>query len=320
MSEYGDLRHLLPTNWKKTVSSWLDEDTPCFDYGGFVVGESEQTAILYGKAPGVLAGVPFFDEVFAQVGCRVEWLLKEGEYFEPGKDGRKEVARVTGPAHKLLLGERPALNMLARASGIATRAQRLRKLKDQHKWSGVIAGTRKTTPGFRTVEKYAMLVGGVDTHRVDLSSMIMLKDNHVWATGKRSSSTLCIRNWIRVTVPAGSITNAVKAARATGGFALKIEVECRTEAEADEAIEAGADIIMLDNFDGKGLVSTAQTLKDRYRGKRMFLIEGSGGLTEENVTSYFGPVALGVDVLSFGSLSQSVPHIDFSLKLQPKKA
>ncbi|TPX59374.1 hypothetical protein PhCBS80983_g02492 [Powellomyces hirtus] len=293
----GDPSHLLPTNWKRVVSSWLDEDTPSFDYGGFVVGESEQVAILYGKAPGVLAGVPFFNEVFHQVDCRVEWKMKEGESFEPGPSGKKEVARVYGKARSLLLGERPALNMLARASGIATRARRLRQLKDKHGWQGVIAGTRKTTPGFRIVEKYAMLVGGVDTHRADLSSMIMLKDNHVWATG--------------------SITGAVKAARSTGGFALKIEVECQSEAEAEEAIDAGADIIMLDNFDGPGLVAAAQNLKKKYAGKRMFLIEGSGGLTEENVVPYLGE---GVDVLSFGSLTQSVPHIDFSLKVQPKKA
>ncbi|KAI8815636.1 Quinolinate phosphoribosyl transferase [Fimicolochytrium jonesii] len=293
--QLGNPRHLLPTNWKKVVSSWLDEDTPSFDYGGFVVGESEQVAILFGKAPGVLAGVPFFDEVFAQVGCKVEWLIKEGEFFEPGPAGKKEVARVHGPARALLLGERPALNMLARASGIATRARRLRALKDQHGWKGVIAGTRKTTPGFRIVEKYAMIVGGVDTHRHDLSSMIMLKDNHVWATG--------------------SITAAVRAARSTGGFALKIEVECRSEEEAIEAIEAGADIVMLDNFAPSQLTASALTLKKKYEGKKHFLIEGSGGLTEDNVAGYFGE---GVDVLSFGSLSQSVHHIDFSLKVQPK--
>ncbi|KAJ3179639.1 hypothetical protein HDU87_002845 [Geranomyces variabilis] len=292
----GNPSHLLPTGWKRVVSSWLDEDTPSFDFGGFVVGETEQVAILFGKAPGVLAGVPFFDEVFHQLGCKVEWKIKEGEYFEPGTAGKKEVARVYGKARHLLLGERPALNMLARASGIATRARRLRQLKDKANWTGVIAGTRKTTPGFRIVEKYAMLVGGVDTHRADLSSMIMLKDNHIWATG--------------------SITKAVQAARSTGGFAIKIEVECQSEAEADEAILAGADIIMLDNFDGPGLCKAAKNLKVRYAGKKMFLIEGSGGLTEDNVAPYFGEA---VDVLSFGSLTQSVPHIDFSLKVQPKK-
>ncbi|KAJ3014970.1 hypothetical protein HKX48_004865 [Thoreauomyces humboldtii] len=296
--EVGNPAHLLPTNWKRTVASWLDEDTPSFDCGGFVVGDSEQDAILYGKAPGVLAGVPFFDEVFHQLGCTVEWSLREGEYFDPSAlPGKKqEVARVRGPARALLLGERPALNALARASGIATRARRLRELKDKHSWNGVIAGTRKTTPGFRIVEKYAMLVGGVDTHRHDLSSMIMLKDNHIWATG--------------------SITAAVRAARAAGGFALKIEVECQSEAEADEAIEAGADIVMLDNFDGPGICAASLSLKKRWQGKKMFLIEGSGGLTEENVGPHFGE---GVDILSFGSLTQSVPHIDFSLKVQPRK-
>ncbi|KAJ3362573.1 hypothetical protein HDU91_003353 [Kappamyces sp. JEL0680] len=277
--------HLLPTNWKKQVESWLDEDTPSFDYGGFVVGDSSQSAFLFCKAPGVLAGVPFFDEVFAQ------WLFEEGTYIDP-KGGKEKVAVVTGPARKLLLGERPALNMLARASGVATKARALRNLKDERSWQGVIAATRKTTPGFRIVEKYASLVGGVDTHRHDLSSMIMLKDNHIWARG--------------------SITAAVKEARSVGGFSLKIEVECGSEAEADEAILAGADVIMLDNFDGKGIHSCAASLKAKYAGKHSFLIEGSGGLTLENCRDFMSPH---VDILSFGSITQSVPHIDFSLKV-----
>ncbi|KAJ3413962.1 nicotinate-nucleotide diphosphorylase (carboxylating) [Chytridiales sp. JEL 0842] len=224
--------------------------------------------------------------------------MQEGQEFDP-KDhgGRKEVAKVYGKARQILLGERPALNMLARASGIATRARALKQIAVQSGWEGLIAGTRKTTPSFRLVEKYAMLVGGIDTHRLDLSSMIMLKDNHIWATG--------------------SITSAVKKARAAGGFALKIEVECRNEAEADEAIEAGADIVMLDNFDGKGLVDAAGRLKARWMGKRHFLVEGSGGLTEGNVREYFGK---NVDILSFGSVTQGVPHIDFSLKVVPNAA
>ncbi|KAJ3274731.1 hypothetical protein HDV01_002253 [Terramyces sp. JEL0728] len=288
----SSLEHLLPTNWKKQVSSWLDEDTPSFDYGGFVVGDNEKVAYLFGKASGVLAGVPFFNEVFAQVGCKVEWYLKEGEEFNPGPTGKLKVAKVTGPARKLLLGERPALNMLARASGIATRARALWKLKKEQKWDGVIAATRKTTPGFRIVEKYASLVGGVDQHRMDLSSMIMLKDNHIWATG--------------------SITDAVKQARSVGGFALKIEVECRSEEEADEAILAGADIIMLDNFDGPGIHVCAGNLKSKWAGNHRFLIEGSGGLTLTNAAPFMSP---NVDILSFGSITQSVPHIDFSLKV-----
>ncbi|KAI8812983.1 Quinolinate phosphoribosyl transferase [Cladochytrium replicatum] len=293
----NNFESLLPVGWKQTISQWLVEDTPSFDYGGFVVGVDEHVAILYGKAAGTLAGVPFFNEVFKQLDCRVEWTFKEGdEVIVTPETKRVEIARVYGQVRNLLLGERTALNIVARASGIATRARKLRTLKDQHGWHGVIAGTRKTTPGFRLVEKYAMIVGGVDTHRVDLSSMIMLKDNHVWATG--------------------SITNAVAKARLVGGFALKVEVECRSEAEADEAIAAGADIIMLDNFDGKAIAPAAASLKQRWHGKKNFLIEGSGGLTEDNVTEYFCP---DVDVLSFGSLSQSVPHIDFSLKVNVPK-
>jgi len=131
---------------------------------------------------------------------------------------------------------------------------------------GRLAGTRKTTPGFRLVEKYGMLVGGADAHRMDLSSMIMLKDNHVWSRG--------------------AIADAVAAARSVGGFALKIEVEVQSEAEADEAIGAGADVVMLDNFTGEGVRAAAQSLKARWAGTKAFLVEVSGGLTAENVEGY----------------------------------
>lgn len=137
-----------------------------------------------------------------------------------------------------------------------------------------------------------MIVGGCDTHRVDLSSMIMLKDNHIWS--------------------AGSITNAVKKAKQVGGFSMKVEVECQSKEEAEEAIEAGADVIMLDNFEPDRLHDVSKLLKEKYKGVHSFLIEGSGGITAHNINSYFGP---NVDVLSLGSLSQGVPHIDFSLKI-----
>ena len=159
-------------------------------------------------------------------------------------------------------------------------------------YSNILAGTRKTTPGFRLVEKYGMLVGGCDTHRIDLSAMTMLKDNHV--------------------VAAGSITRAVKAAQAAAGFAIKVEVECQSEAEADEAVAAGADVVMLDNFTGEGVKVAARGLKDRWRGRREFLIEVSGGLTEANVTDF---VCNDVDVISTSSIHQGVPHVDFSLKI-----
>ena len=173
---------------------------------------------------------------------------------------------------------------------MATKARRLAELKQLVSWHGELAGTRKTTPGFRLVEKYALLVGGVSTHRFDLSSMIMLKDNHIWSIG--------------------SISHAVQAARKTGGFSTKIEVECRSIAEAREAAKSGADIVMLDNFSPGSLHSSAMILKQEFP---YLIIEASGGINEENITKYFGS---DIDVISLGSLTQGYSCVDFSLKIQ----
>jgi len=231
---------------------------------------------------------------------------------------------VRGPARQLLLGERVALNTLARCSGIASASAALKTVlqttasaQTPPHTAPILAGTRKTTPGFRQVEKYGMLVGGADPHRYDLSQMTMLKDNHVWAC-------------------AGSITRAVRAAKAAAGFAGRVEVECRTEAEAVEAVRAGADVVMLDNFAPEQAARTAARLKVGFGARRgevsevnrlgieqdefvkedqrstAFLIEVSGGLTEENVRAYVGS---DVDVLSTSSIHQGVKHVDFSLKI-----
>lgn len=170
---------LSPVTLKHMVREWLKEDTPNFDYGGFVVGEKEETALLLIKSPGVVAGKPFFDAIFKELDCVVSWECEEGDFLEPIQC----IAIVTGKVRQLLLGERVALNCLSRASGIASLARQLAKIKEAKGWKGEIAGTRKTTPGFRLVEKYALLVGSVSTHRHDLSSMIMLKDNHIWTSG-----------------------------------------------------------------------------------------------------------------------------------------
>ncbi|EIW82358.1 nicotinate-nucleotide diphosphorylase [Coniophora puteana RWD-64-598 SS2] len=283
--------HLLPTSWKSQVTAWLAEDTPSFDYGGYVVGEVEREAHLLGKGktPAVLAGRPFVTEIFAQLGCSVEWLLEEGAIFEP----IYHVATVRGPVRQLLLGERVALNLLARCSGIATKSMRIKDIATGHGYRGIIAGTRKTTPGFRLVEKYGMIVGGIDPHRHDLSSMIMLKDNHIWSCG--------------------SITAAINAARAVGGFSLLLDVEVRSEEEADEAIEAGADVVMLDNMEGDALAGAARRLKKKWAGKRSFLFESSGNITEANLCERAIPE---IDILSTSAVHQSVQHIDYSLKIQ----
>jgi len=289
-----DLSQLLTVQWDKSqIAAWLREDIPSFDYGGLVVGDTADEAILYCKSPGVLCGVPFVDEIFNFLNCKIEWKFKEGVFIDVKDGGRVEVAIVRGNARNLLVGERTALNLMARASGIATRSRHVSQLAEKNNFKGKVAGTRKTTPGFRIVEKYAILLGGCDTHRMDLSSMIMLKDNHVWSTG--------------------SITNAVKKAKAVGGFSLKIEVECRSLEEAEEAIAAGADVVMLDNMAPSKLKETAQKLKLAHSH---VLIEGSGGVTVESLPEYFCPW---VDIISMGSLTQGVPHVDFSLKIKQKK-
>ncbi len=268
--DHGALSALLPPSWKEQVAAWLAEDTPSFDYGGFVVGDVARTATLWAKSPGIVAGVPFVEEIFARCGCTVTWKVKEGDAV--GSDGKTACAAVAGPARGLLLAERVALNVLARCSGVATRTHAVLTALRQAGYTGRLAGTRKTTPGFRLVEKYGMLVGGADMHRVDLSAMVMLKDNHVWSRG--------------------SITEAVTAAKAVAGFSLKIEVEVQSEAEADEALAAGADVVMLDNFSGDGVKVAAASLRQRWgrtgpRGTNPgFLIEVSGGLTSDNIEAY----------------------------------
>jgi len=289
---HGNPADLLPVHFKSQITSWLAEDTPSFDYGGFVVGDALRTATLYGKSDGVLAGVPFFDEVFAQCDCEVKWHFKEGDLITLGSSSKVAVATVTGPTRKLLLGERVGLNTLSRCSAVATKSRAMLELVRKAGYKGILAGTRKTTPGFRLVEKYGMLIGGVDGHRHDLSSMIMLKDNHIWARG--------------------SITDAVAAAKSVGGFSLKVEVEVQSEKGADEAIAAGADVIMLDNFDGPGLRVAAQSIRTRWAGKKQFLLECSGGLTPNNVETYINN---DIDIISTSSIHQGVPHVDFSLKI-----
>jgi len=292
-----DFSTLLPPSgrWKQVIHEWLQEDVPKFDIGGFVVGRGVTTARLLGKTPGVLAGVPFANEVFEALGCEIEWLLNEGEEVTPEAAKQKApVAVVHGPVNRVLLGERTALNILSRASGIATQAREASTIAAQHGWHGVVAGTRKTTPGFGFIEKYAILVGRtrtghVATHRMDLSSMVMLKDNHVWA--------------------AGSIAGSVSKAKQATGVTTMIEVECRTLEEAREAATAGAHIIMLDNFEPEVCKQAAAALKKEYPH---VICEASRGIRVDTMAPYFSP---DIDVISQGSMTQGYSCLDYSLKV-----
>ncbi|KAA8495557.1 Nicotinate-nucleotide pyrophosphorylase, carboxylating [Porphyridium purpureum] len=287
---------LDPTQLREMVREWLREDIPAMDFAGAVVGSDVRTAHLLQKSPGMLAGVPFVEAVFDELGMRVEWdpHVHEGMRVEHTGAGEKRVlASVTGPADDLLRAERVALNCLSRCSGIATRADDLMRIAAAHGWRGRVAATRKTTPGFRVVEKYGVIVGGADPHRMNLSSMIMLKDNHVWS--------------------AGNITKSVQRARALAGFSVKIEVECRSLDEAREACHAGADVVMLDNFDPLNFKETARAVRSEFAH---VIIEGSGGLSESTLSDFFCEEA---DVLSM-SIMQNYQCVDFSLKIQRPSA
>jgi nicotinate-nucleotide pyrophosphorylase (carboxylating) len=288
-----DFSALLPQNLEQIIRGWLIDDMPSFDVGGLVVGMEIKKAQLFMKSSGVFAGKPFFQLVFDILGCIVEWhddVVQEGDSLTiPNSDEKVCLATVTGPVRDILRGERTALNTLSRCSGVATIS---REASDQAKslgWNGWVAGTRKTTPGFRVVEKYGLLVGGAATHRLDLSQMVMLKDNHIWSCG--------------------SIEEAVKLARKASGFSQKIEVECQSLEDAFEAAGAGADIVMFDNFSPDRLRQDAETFKRQYPN---VLVEASGGITTETMHQYLCPH---VDIVSQGSLTQGYPCVDFSLKI-----
>lgn len=288
----SDFTNVLPPQIEEIVKQWIRDDVPSFDVGGLVVGSKEMSAQLLMKSPGVFAGKPFVDLIFKSLNCQVTWntsIAREGEHIDASSSNKQIMATVTGPVNALLLGERTALNTLSRCSGVATLSQEAVQHARSLGYKGHIAGTRKTTPGFRIVEKYGLLVGGCATHRLDLSQMVMLKDNHIWA--------------------AGSITKAVQHAKTAAGFSQKIEVECQNLDEALEAAKAGADIVMLDNFEPSDLRRDAQILKQQFPH---VLIEASGGITTETMKEYLNEY---VDVLSQGKLTQGYPAIDYSLKI-----
>ena len=289
MSNFADL---LPVTFADDVRTWLKTDCPTTDIGGFVVGTEESSGSLYMKSTGVVAGIPYAQAVFDELKLTVEWRAKEGDYIEGSGTNKVVVAKVRGPCKDILLAERTALNLMSRASGVATKTKFAVDIKKSKGWHGYVAGTRKTTPGFGRVEKYALQVGGGATHRQDLSQMVMLKDNHIMASG--------------------SITKAVAKARSAAGFSMKIEVETGNLLDALEAAGSGADIVMLDNFEPEALHKVAEEVKDKFPH---VVVEASGGITEDTMGDFMGPY---VDVISRGNLTQGYPCLDYSLKIDPK--
>lgn len=283
------LSDLVPPDWLSGyISSWLREDIPSFDVGAAIVGNKMVEATLYCKTEkAVVAGEPFVTDVLRFMRCEVTWLCPESFVTS---DKKTRVALVRGPANSLLQAERICLNLLTRISGIATDARNASNALLNAGLPTRVAGTRKTTPGFRLFEKYGLLVGGADTHRYDLSSCVMLKDNHIDAVG--------------------DITKAVHDAKRIAGFTTKVEVECRSLEDALVAAAAGADIVMLDNFSPSDAHSAARSVKESFP---RVIVEVSGGIA--SVEDLLGYASTDVDIVSMGALTHSHSTIDFSMKI-----
>lgn len=279
------------------VERWLREDIGHHDVTNQVPGET--TGRLVAKESGVAAGLEAATAVFDYLGVKVVERREDGTEIEPGD----ELLRVEGAARDVLRGERVAVNLAGHASGIATRtraavdaAREARRASETRAATGrergaesdtvAIAATRKTTPGLRGLEKRAVVAGGGDTHRLDLSHMVMVKDNHVAEMG---------------------LEGAIDHFAARTSFATKIDVEAERVADAPRAAEAGADIVLLDNMSPKETRAAVDALAD-YEG---VLAEASGGITLADVPDY---AATGVDVISMGSLTHSAPSLDLSFR------
>ncbi|MCX5779331.1 MAG: carboxylating nicotinate-nucleotide diphosphorylase [Firmicutes bacterium] len=263
------------------VKRALEEDVGYGDITTFHLIPKEQRArgLFVAKSPGIVAGIKVSRAVFSYLDSASEFeiLKRDGEEIQPGDI----IAVVRGSTRILLTGERVALNFLQRLSGIATKT---RRLVDMIKFSSAqILDTRKTTPGLRVLEKYAVAVGGGRNHRFGLYDGVMIKDNHIQAVG--------------------SITKAVTTLRAKVPPTIKIEVEVESLAQLWEAVKAGADIVMLDNMDVYEMSEAVKAMEGRV------ILEASGGINEGNLVEV---AKTGVDFISMGALTHSAPCLDIS--------
>ena len=273
----------MKLNADKLIMMALQEDITSEDVSTNAVMPKAQKGkvALICKQDGIIAGLDVYARVFTLLddSTEVEFFCKDGDEVKAGQ----LMGIVTGDIRVLLSGERVALNYLQRMSGIATYTHEVAELLKGSKTT--LLDTRKTTPNCRIFEKYAVRVGGGSNHRYNLSDGVLLKDNHIGA--------------------AGSITNAVRMAKEYAPFVRKIEVEVETLDQVKEAVEAGADIIMLDNMTTDQMRAAIDLIDGRAE------TECSGNVTKENIESL---ISLGVDYISSGALTHSSPIMDISMK------
>lgn len=267
------------------IKKAITEDINYIDVSSaYLFGDEDRTeAYFVSKADGVLCGIDVALRVFSLLDNTLEYKLykHDGDEIKAGD----LIAEFSGKTLKLLEGERTALNLLQHMSGVASMTNAA--VKAIEGTGSTIADTRKTLPGLRAIQKYAVTCGGGHNHRYNLSDAAMLKDNHIDA--------------------GGGITKTVKALRAKIGHTVKIEVETRTLDEVQEAVEAGADIIMLDNMS----LATMQEAVEIIGGRA--LTEASGNVTLENIKTV---AEAGVNIISMGAITHSVKAFDISMRIK----
>ena len=268
-------------NSKKQLAQFLAEDIGKGDITSDLLDKKRITATIISRENAILAGVQYAKEIFKIKGCNVKILKKEGSRIKPNQT----IISITGDAGKILTCERTALNLLTRMSGIATQTNHLvKKIPSKTK----LYATRKTAPGLRYFDKEAVEIGGGKKHRLRLDEMVMIKDNHI-----------AIED---------SLLSLIKK---TKKKYKKFEVEVENTKDAVLAANMGATIIMLDNFTPAQIKKTIQTLKDQKLRSKV-LLEASGGITSKNISKYG---QTGVDIISVGSITNSVKGIDMSLEI-----
>lgn len=271
----------------KIIKDALIEDSPNGDISteAIIPLESKSKVDLIAKEDGVLAGLEVFKRVFELLSLNSEFSVKVDLYKKDGDKvyNKEKIGELTGSTRIILSGERVALNFLGRMSGISTYTDKVVSLIKDSKTK--ILDTRKTTPNLRALEKYSVKIGGGQNHRFNLSDGILLKDNHV--------------------AFAGGVKSAVTKARENSSFVRKVEVEVETLDMVKEALEARADIIMLDNMSLDNIKEALSLIKDKA------LVECSGNITLDNISRY---ASLGVDFISLGALTHSSPCLDISMK------
>lgn len=281
--------HAILTATRRLVELALEEDLGSAGDVTSIVTVPERTpaiADVVAKQDLVICGLWAAEETFAAVDARVAFHRRAGEGAHVTKG--TVVAHLEGPARPILAGERTALNFLQRLSGIATNARAFSEAAKPHK--ARILDTRKTTPGWRALEKFAVQCGGATNHRVGLFDGILIKDNHVAA--------------------AGGVAEAIRRARAMGPSLLKVEVEVKSYEELEEALAERPDVILLDNFDLEGIKKCVGIARAKDPA---VLLEVSGGVTLDRVPEL---AATGVDFLSAGALTHSAKAADLSLELE----